>query len=217
MKLNEYYWSPTIELRKHKHQYINVESQIPYEIPSVTTLVSLLYPFPETKIDKDILRQAIDKGVCVHDRISEYIKYDTESKCKHVYYNIVDKTHQTEYSWLKSQLEQFIKINKITEYYSEVSMANDYYTGTFDLLYKDNDDLWHLVDFKTTTRFYKEKESLQLRLYEKLIIDNFEDVPSIESFTIYNTRHRTQYGFTKRELADSLMDFNKICEIKKIK
>lgn len=217
MTLIEYYWSPTVELRKHKHQYINVDSQIPYDLPSVTTLIDLLYPFPAAEIDKEVLRRAVDKGVCVHDRISEYLKYDSELKCKHIYYNIVDKTHQTEYSWLKSQLEQFIELNNIAEYYSEVSMANDYYTGTFDLLYKDNDDLWHLVDFKTTSQFHKEKESLQLRFYEKLILDNFEDVSAIETYSIYNTRHRTKYGFTKRELTDSLTDFNKICEIKKIK
>ncbi|WP_338983098.1 hypothetical protein [Spiroplasma endosymbiont of Othius punctulatus] len=217
MKLIEYYWSPSVELRKHKHQYINVDSQIPYNLPSVTTLINLLYPFPASSIDKEVLRRSIDKGTCVHDRISEYIKYESDIKCKHIYDNIIDKTHQTEFSWLKSQIEQFIKLNNISEYYSEVSMVNDHYSGTFDFLYKDVDDLWHLVDFKTTAQLNKEKESLQLRFYEKLIIDNFDDISEIETYSIFNTRHRVHYNFTKRELTDSLGDFKKICEIKKIK
>ncbi|AXK51772.1 PD-(D/E)XK nuclease family protein [Spiroplasma alleghenense] len=196
MKLKEYYQNPKVTIIEETHQYIDVDKNQVIEAPSATRLIEYFYPFNANEIDPTILEAAIDKGVCVHGLISQFLKEVEIDECCHAKDGKAVRTHLSEYNWIKNKL----KYIKAKEIYSEVSISNYKMNGTFDLLYLDENNKWHLVDFKTTSRLNRLKETLQLKLYELLILELFEDVDQIDYFEVYNSRNEAHYTITQEEL-----------------
>ncbi|WP_027063471.1 PD-(D/E)XK nuclease family protein [Mesoplasma seiffertii] len=191
MKIKDYYANPLVKLNEATHEYYWTATNEIIQGPSITKLIEVIYPFKIKDIPADALKAGIEKGVCVHNRLSEYIKAKDDSKCQHTYNGWPIQTHTKEYLWIKEQLANV----SCQEIYSEVSLSNGRYNGTFDLLYLDHNNKWHLVDFKTTARLNKAKEILQLKFYEQLITDIFEDIPEIDYYEIYNSKNQEHYTF----------------------
>ncbi|WP_026389783.1 PD-(D/E)XK nuclease family protein [[Acholeplasma] multilocale] len=194
MKIQEYYANPLVKLNEETHEYYNTQTNEIIQLKSVTKLVDNLYPFNPVNIPEEALKAGIEKGICVHDRLSKWIINKDLGKCNHTYNGWPIRTHTSEFQWIKDGLEKI----QAKEIYSEVSLSNGEFNGTFDLLYKDFNDKWHLVDFKTTSRLNKDKESLQLKFYEKLLTDIFEDVDKIDVFEIYNSKNVEHYSFDEK-------------------
>ncbi|WP_031542848.1 PD-(D/E)XK nuclease family protein [Mesoplasma photuris] len=199
MKIKEYYINPTIILNEETHEYLNTVTNSIIDLKSVTNLVQNIYPFDASNIPPAALEFGIEKGICVHNRLSDYIINNNIGYCDHSANGYPIRTHSSEFNWIKRHLD---KIDTL-EVYSEVSLSNGKYNGTFDLLYKDLDDKWHLVDFKTTSRLNEDKECLQLKFYEQLLQDNFEDIQKIDYFEIYNSKNEIHYKFKESRLNSS--------------
>lgn len=180
MKLSSYERLEGIKLDEETHKYI-------VNLPSASKLIELLWPFERDKIPPKALEMGIQKGTCVHNGISDYIKgkgVTIESYCLHN-----KNTHTNALKWLVEVVNGL----DIVEKYSEVSMLSFKlgYTGTFDLLYLDREGKWNLVDFKTTRDPHQEKEALQLSLYSLLIKENFGI--EVDKFWVINTTNKIKY------------------------
>ncbi|AHI54322.1 hypothetical protein SSABA_v1c09230 [Spiroplasma sabaudiense Ar-1343] len=196
MKLKDYYQQPKVILLEEGHQYINTENNEVINLPSASELISYFYPFNKELVDPEILEAAINKGICVHNNLSQYLRGFEDHYCEHSLQGGTVRTHINEYHWIKNKLNSI----KEKEVYSELSLSNGKFNGTFDLLYLDKNDKWHLVDFKTTSRLNHEKEILQLKLYEILILGLFPEVTQIDYFEVYNSRNEAHYNFTEEQI-----------------
>lgn len=209
MKLKQYYVEPLVKLNEETHQYYYTQTGEIIEGPSITKLIEHLYPFDVSNIPPEALKAGIEKGVCVHNRLSYFIKENVFGQCDHKYNNWPIKTHTNEFMWIQQRLKQL----KCKEIYSEVSLSNGKVNGTFDLLYLDQNNKWHLVDFKTTAKLHKDKESLQLKFYEKLLCEIFEDIEQIHYFEIYNSKHEQHYIFDQHELNQAIERMGEIIAV----
>ncbi|WP_338972193.1 PD-(D/E)XK nuclease family protein [Spiroplasma endosymbiont of Panorpa germanica] len=209
MKLKEYYLNPQVILLEENHQYLNTKTNEVINLPSVSELINYFYPFNAELVDQEILQAAISKGVCVHNNLSQYLKGIEQHYCYHSLQGNAIRTHVNEYNWIKN------KLNKIKEIdvFSELSLSNGKFNGTFDLLYIDVNKKWHLVDFKTTSKLNPEKEILQLKLYEILILDIFPEVGKVDFFEVFNSRNEAHYIFSEEQIQQAE---SQIHELKKV-
>ncbi|AUF83226.1 hypothetical protein CXP39_00175 [Mesoplasma syrphidae] len=206
MKIKEYYANPLVKLNEATHEYYWTATNEIIQGPSITKLIEVVYPFNVKDIPIKALKAGIEKGICVHNRLSEYIKNNNEGTCDHKYNGWPIQTHTREYLWIKENLSNVLP----KEIYSEVSLSNGRYNGTFDLLYLDQNDKWHLVDFKTTARLNKQKEILQLKFYEDLITTAFEDIDEIHYYEIYNSKNQEHYNFDEFMHKQAIFEKEKI-------
>jgi hypothetical protein len=105
MKIKEYYANPNVMLDEITHRYYWVANKKNIEGPSVSQLVEYIYPFNAQDIPADALKAGIEKGVCVHNRLSCFIKKYDDIFCEHTYNGWPLKTHNKEYNWIKDNLE----------------------------------------------------------------------------------------------------------------
>lgn len=178
MNLFKYERLSPIKLDEETHKYI-------INLPSVSSLVEIYWPFMAQDIPPIALKKGIEKGTCVHNLISEYIKTGSHNQCPH---NV--STHISALKWLIEVVNGLDMVEKVSEM-SLISFSKGF-TGTFDLLYKDSEGQWTLLDFKTTAKTHTEKEGLQLSLYAELVKENFG--LEVNNFKVINTTSKIIYN-----------------------
>ncbi|ATZ21901.1 hypothetical protein [Mesoplasma tabanidae] len=179
-----------IDERTHKYYLDGVE----VEKPSVTKLVDLLShhvfdtSFAETPEGKEILEFAITRGLHLHKVAEEFINNGTTNNCCQA------NSHSEMKEWLLWVL------NKISidypesegwEIISELSLIGKEYVGTLDILLINSKLKKYVIgDIKTTKLLAKNKEALQVVLYNELLKERFKQVKfsdfELQSFFVIN-------------------------------
>ncbi|PPE04441.1 hypothetical protein EELLY_v1c01160 [Entomoplasma ellychniae] len=165
-----------IDEESHKYYLKGVE----INRPSVSAIMQYLPQyvfddsFAETQEGKEILVNAITRGLHLHKIAEVWLKDRQERTCCNLYGHLEMKR------WLLKILQ------KITNDYneedgweiiSELSMVGERYVGTLDILLINNKTKQYLIgDIKTTRHPDLQKETLQLTLYKHLLEERFNEI-----------------------------------------
>ncbi|ATI74300.1 hypothetical protein [Mesoplasma florum] len=179
-----------IEELTHKYYLDGIE----VNKPSVSKLIDLLphhvfdTSFAETPEGQQILDLAIARGIHLHKIAENFINEKVTKNCCEI------KSHFEMKEWLLWVL------NKISNDYpesegweiiSELSMIGKEYVGTLDLLLINTKLKKYVIgDIKTTKILAKNKEALQVVLYNDLLKERFKQVKfsgfELQSFFVIN-------------------------------
>ncbi|AGY41768.1 hypothetical protein mflW37_7010 [Mesoplasma florum W37] len=179
-----------IEELTHKYYLDGIE----VNKPSVSKLIDLLphhvfdTSFAETPEGQQILDLAITRGIHLHKIAENFINEKITKNCCEI------KSHFEMKEWLLWVL------NKISNDYpesegweiiSELSMIGKEYVGTLDLLLINTKLKKYVIgDIKTTKLLAKNKEALQVVLYNDLLKERFKQVKfsdfELQSFFVIN-------------------------------
>ncbi|AVN61315.1 hypothetical protein [Mesoplasma florum] len=179
-----------IEELTHKYYLDGIE----VNKPSVSKLIDLLphhvfdTSFAETPEGQQILDLAIARGIHLHKIAENFINEKVTKNCCEI------KSHFEMKEWLLWVL------NKISNDYpesegweiiSELSMIGKEYVGTLDLLLINTKLKKYVIgDIKTTKLLAKNKEALQVVLYNDLLKERFKQVKfsgfELQSFFVIN-------------------------------
>ncbi|AAT76011.1 unknown protein [Mesoplasma florum L1] len=179
-----------IEELTHKYYLDGIE----VNKPSVSKLIDLLphhvfdTSFAETPEGQQILDLAIARGKHLHKIAENFINEKVTKNCCEI------KSHFEMKEWLLWVL------NKISNDYpesegweiiSELSMIGKEYVGTLDLLLINTKLKKYVIgDIKTTKLLAKNKEALQVVLYNDLLKERFKQVKfsgfELQSFFVIN-------------------------------
>ncbi|ATQ35828.1 hypothetical protein MENTO_v1c06980 [Mesoplasma entomophilum] len=210
-----------IDERTHKY-YLN---GIEVEKPSVTKLMDLLphhvfdTSFAKTSEGKQILEFGIIRGLHLHKIAENFINNGVEKSCCQTY------SHAEMKDWLISVL------NKITidfpesegwEIISELSMIGKEYVGTLDILIINSKLKKYVIgDIKTTKLLAKNKEALQVVLYNELLKERFKEVKfsnfELQSYFVINCNNINKqiYLIDDETLENALKEKDEIFSILK--
>ena len=139
------------------------------ELPSITSVLSLVYGDTFAHVSPTILKQAADYGTAVHAELQEHIdkrlenpEYNVETfaypETQH-YFNVVEPIWRI----------KPVATEKIVVLYGPNNRPVA--AGRFDLLCTVNDKLT-LVDFKTTSTIHRQLVTAKLNLYRKAAIQS---------------------------------------------
>ena len=163
------------------------------EIPSVTTITSILSNLVYGGIDKDILRMAADKGTAVHKAIEEYELFGE--------YELEPKWQGYMEQYLKAKEEIGFKVIK-----TEQRLHNFDYAGTIDCIGKYNEKTI-IIDWKTTSKLHEKLIQPQLSAYCELA-----DVDGVLIEGLY-VLHLTKTKYEFKEIKYDMTIFNKCLDI----
>ena len=140
-----------------------------FEVPSITSLLQLVYGDTYSKVNPAILKKAAEYGTAVHAELQESIDKRLENpsykptsllypESQH-YFDIIEQIWKIEP----------VATEKIVVLYGP--NGRPVAAGRFDLLCKIGDQLI-LADFKTTSTIHKNLVTAQLNLYRKAAIQS---------------------------------------------
>jgi len=163
---------------------------IRFNFPSVSKLLNLIYPFPINEIPAQYLELGINKGICIHERINEFLENGWDIGCNH---NI--KTHQKNWeNWLKFWNKKDWSEYKI---YSEFIFINEKqkYLGIIDFLAIKKDESKILIyEWKTTSELKPENEAFQLKAYKTAIMNEMSYIDPLKcEIWVFNTNKNKEY------------------------
>ena len=139
------------------------------ELPSITSLLSLVYGDTYAHVNSTILKQAADYGTAVHAELQEHI----DKRLENPEYNVKTFAYPETQHYF-NVVEPIWKIKPVaTEKIVVLYGPNNrpVAAGRFDLLCTVNDKLT-LVDFKTTSAIHRQLVTAQLNLYRKAAIQS---------------------------------------------
>ena len=128
-------------------------------IPSVTQILSWLYPNKYSGIPKEVLQDAAEYG----NRIHEWVEHFALTG---------HKKRQTDYMRLSTyQAVEMIAARDMQIEACEQMIVGDGYAGTYDM-YGTVEGIPSLIDIKTTAKFDEEYLQWQLGMYGKALREN---------------------------------------------
>lgn len=145
-----------IEFIEEKHIYL-VDGKI---VPSVSEVMRPLTEGLYSKIPESVLNKAKIKGSGVHQAIEDYILFGLISK---------------KYEGYVRRFIEFLEEKEFKVFKNEHRLTDGEYAGTIDLLLKDKDGGYCLVDIKTTSKIHDNFLGVQLSAYKKLLLYNGYD------------------------------------------
>ncbi|ATZ18357.1 hypothetical protein [Mesoplasma melaleucae] len=193
--------------------------------PSVSKLIELLpqhifdTSFSNTEQGRSILENAINRKLHLHKIAENFIKDKIEIECCGI------NTHAEMKDWLLWVL------NKISvdypesegwEIISELSMVGKNYVGTLDILLINTKLGKYVIgDIKTTKLLAKNKEALQLVLYNELLNERFKQVKfsglELQNYFVINCNNENKsiYLIDENTKEQAINEMKKVLEILK--
>ncbi|ATZ17798.1 hypothetical protein [Mesoplasma melaleucae] len=167
------------------------------DLPSVSALLKLLPQYKNDYKDCSVefLKPYQERGNCFHKRVEFYINNNFDLNCNCEYSK---ELHNNLFNnFLFWYDDYFLNINKPQ---TEISLINNYFLGTFDFMYLDNDNNYHLLDWKTNKITNQIKTLTQLKLYEILIKDNLNINKNTKFiFECFNPNENRFITFTNKQ------------------
>lgn len=148
LKISDFNKLPNCNFDESKHEY-TVNSKV---LLSVTQLLEKHGIAPDYSfVDKDVLELSARRGTAIHKEIEDYT--DTgEVGFSEEFYTAVELLEQ----------------NGLNPIGAEVVTYNDITVGTIDLICKDKNGNYILIDTKTTSTIHKQAVAWQLSIYKAL-------------------------------------------------
>lgn len=148
LKISDFNKLPNCNFDESKHEY-TVNGKV---LLSVTQLLKKHGIAPDYSfVDKDVLELSARRGTAIHKEIEDYI--DTgKVGFSEEFYTAVELLEQ----------------NGLTPIGAEVVTYNDITVGTIDLICKDKNGNYILIDTKTTSTIHKQAVAWQLSIYKAL-------------------------------------------------
>lgn len=181
------------------------------DLPSVSKVISMLDEYKNDYKDCSIefLKPYQDRGKCFHYRVEFYIKNNFDFGCiceiKLLEHNLFFDNFLNWYQAYKQNIKSFK---------TELSLINNYFTGTFDFMYLDSKNQYHLLDWKTNKITHQTKTLLQLMLYEILIKDNFKKLKDKTFiYECYNPNENRFITFNNKQITQAKIQILKIKEL----
>lgn len=191
------------------------------DVPSVSKLIELhprytLNPETYNRVLPYQLEQAKERGNCLHSRIENYIETNIDFGCLCIGNNCLE--HNKLFEWLINKLKENKVFNNLQKglYWTEISLYNGEFTGTFDFAYIDKKDVFHLIDWKTTSKTKWNRVALQLWFYWVLICDKEKDKDNFIfdkyklEFECYNPRLEKYKLFNIKEINQAAIEYYEI-------
>lgn len=139
-----------IEFDEKTHTYI-VDGK---ELPSVTTITSVLSNLEYKEIDKEILERAAYKGSRVHKAIEDYLLWG-------------DYELEIEYEPYMEQFKKALEKEKFETIKTEFKLTDGEVCGTIDNMSELGSDVI-IIDYKTTSTIHKKLLQAQFGGYKRL-------------------------------------------------
>ena len=133
------------------------------EVPSITTLLKVVYGDNYSAVDPDLLKRSSEYGTAVHKELDDLINL------RELGYDIEDLIKYPETKNYFCYIEPFYKIKPLMTEQIVVLYNKDkepVAAGRFDLIC-EVDGIKTLTDFKTTTTIHRQLVSAQLNLYRR--------------------------------------------------
>ena len=124
------------------------------ELPSVTTITSILSSIEYKEIDKEILERAAKKGSAVHKAIEDYTNWN-------------DYELEIEYEPYMQQYLKALEKEKFEPIKAEFKLTNNEICGTLDNMSQLGDKRI-IIDYKTTSTIHKKLLEAQFGGYKIL-------------------------------------------------
>lgn len=139
------------------------------ELPSITSLLSLVYGDTYAAVNKNILHRAAEHGTIIHSELQTVIEHRLENPDYIIDIPLHEESQQ--YFQLIEPIWQIkpIQTEQIVVLYGPNNRPIA--AGRFDLLCTVQDELT-LVDFKTTSTIHRQLVTAQLNLYRKAAIQS---------------------------------------------
>lgn len=193
--------------------------------PSVSKLVELLphhifdTSFSNTEEGKLILENAINRGLHLHKIAENFIKNTTEDDCCMIN---VHSEMKTWLLWVLNKIKADYPESAGWEIISELSMVGKNYVGTLDILLINNKLKKYVIgDIKTAKLLAKNKEALQLVLYNELLNERFKQVRfsgfELQSYFVINcnNENRSVYLIDETTKKEAINEMKEILNILK--
>lgn len=180
-----------IDFNKENHTY-KVDGK---ELPSVTTITSILSNLEYKDIDKEILKRAAEKGTAVHKAIEQLILYG-------------DYELDIKYEPYMCQFREALEKEKFQTKKTEFMLTDGEVCGTLDNM-SIMDDKVIIIDYKTTVTVHKKLLEAQFGGYKKLCDANGIKVD--KWYGLFLRPSRNHYKFL--EIEPNVEIFDKCKEI----
>ncbi|AVN64019.1 hypothetical protein CG006_03510 [Mesoplasma florum] len=179
-----------IEELTHKYYLDGIE----VNKPNVSKLIDLLphhvfdTSFAETPEGQQILDLAIARGIHLHKIAENFINEKATKNCCEINSHFEMKEWLL---WVLNKISNDYPESEGWEIISELSMVGKEYVGTLDLLLINTKLRKYVIgDIKTTKLLAKNKEALQVFLYNDLLKERFKQVKfsgfELQSFFVIN-------------------------------
>lgn len=167
---------------------------------SVTKILSRVFPM-DSNIPKDVLENARQRGVSVHEWIEAYNNYIINGGEVPVI--------NFEYQIYADAYKKWIKDYKVKPIHTELKLSADGVVGVIDMICETKDDPIIVVDFKITYDYNLPYVELQTSAYKHLGVDNNIVSPSVPQALL----HINKMGYKFVKLEDKYDIFKMIKEI----
>lgn len=211
-----------IDERTHKYYLESVE----VDKPSVSELVELLphhifdTSFSNTPEGKTILENARNRGLHLHKIAENFIKSQIEDDCCFI---SIHSEMKVWLLWVLNKISVDYPESEGWEIISELSMVGKNYVGTLDILLINIKLKKYVIgDIKTTKLLAKNKEALQLVLYNELLNERFKQVKlsglELQNYFVINcnNENRSVYLIDENTKAQAIKEMKEIFDILKL-
>lgn len=155
------------------------------DLPHVSQLVDLIYPFNIDPSFQDAVDKAIDRGKRIHKQIEDYINYQKTGNAKQKRWcrGLEMPINELEFACIIKAITTLVSISKQplmdVELLPEKTLDNGLYMGTIDLIveYKSDSgqvEFIDIIDWKTSSSKSRLKANvLQLYFYKQLVLKEY--------------------------------------------